>query len=135
MQRRKKREFEYFFQFYFHAIQLRRLFFVYPFLTKNILVLLDHLEKQTLISGYKIWNVQKIKVFLRYDPSKKMPLIQKFTLFSIRGRKRFISAFMLKSFVLHYPTSFALIGTKYGILSLQQCQKFNCGGELIFLLT
>jgi ribosomal protein S8 len=64
-----------------------------------------------------------------------MSLIHKITLFSIRGRKRFISASMLKSFILHHPTSFALIGTKYGILSLQQCQKFNCGGELILLLT
>jgi len=134
MQRRKKREIEHFFQFYSRAIQLRQLFFVYPSLTKNILILLDHLEKQALISGYKIWNVQKVKVFLRYDSSKKMPLIQAIKFFSMRGRKRFISALMLKSFVLHYPNSFALIGTKYGILSLQQCQKFNCGGELILLL-
>jgi ribosomal protein S8 len=131
IQKKRKREIEQFFHFYFRAVHIRQLFFTYPFLTQNILGVLNHLEKQGIISGYHILNVQRVKVFLHYDVSRNIPLIQNIMFFSSRGRKRFISAQTLKSFVQHYPNSFVLIGTKYGILNLSQCQKLNCGGKLI----
>jgi ribosomal protein S8 len=135
IQKKRKHEIEQFFHFYYHAIQIRQLFFIYPFLTQNILVVLNHLEKQTIISGYHILNVQKVKIFLHYDVSRNIPLAQSIIFFSSRGRKRFISVKLLKAFAQHYPNSFVLIGTKYGILNLSQCQKLNCGGELILSIT
>jgi len=131
MQKKRKKELEHFFYFYSSAVQKQKLSFFYPFLTQNLLIILNYLEKEAIIAGYYIQNMQKVKIFLRYQISKNIPLIKKIIFFSYRGRKRFLPVKMFKSFMQYYPNSFTLVATKYGILNLKQCQELNCGGELI----
>jgi ribosomal protein S8 len=104
-------------------------------LTQNVFLLIKHLEKKNYISGYVVLNMHTIKIFFRYERTNRKLLFWQITFFSSREKKRFISAKILKFFRQYYPNTFALIGTKYGILSLEECQKLNCGGELILSIT
>jgi ribosomal protein S8 len=133
--RKKKDEFKYFFQLYMSAWKKKQLFFIYPFLTQNIFRLIKHLEKKNYISGYAVLNMHNVKIFFRYERTKQNILFPQITFFSSPEKKRFISARILKSFQQYYPNTVALIGTKHGILSLEECQKLNCGGELILSIT
>ena len=134
MQKRRKKEFEDFFQFYLGALKARQLFFIYPFLSEKILSVVYHLQKKAIIAGYFRLNKNNIKVFLRYDIAKNIPLFQKVSLSSSVGRKKCLSVKKLKTFTQYYPQVFTLISTKYGILTPQQCLQLNCGGELLLTI-
>jgi len=119
-----------------HAIKTKELFFLYTYLTPNILELVKCLEINSRIAGYHIVEGQdKIKIFLNYDLTKNEPLVQKIILFSSRGRKRIATRPMLNMFHYQYPHSLGIIGTRHGIMSSKECQTKNQGGEFIASIT
>ncbi len=72
-------------------------------------------------------SLSEMQIFLRYD-MKSLPAINDIFLFP---KCRYISIKTLKAFTNDYPLSFSLLNTRFGILDMEECQKKNCGGELI----
>lgn len=109
------------------SYQKKKRFFTYPVITSNLLTILINLQKNSLILGYHQISNQEIKIFLRYD-LQSLPAITQIFFFP---PLRYVTVRMLKKFVNDYPYTLGLVQTRYGILTVSECQKRNCGGELI----
>lgn len=135
-QEKKRLELQKFFRAYIQAIKTKSLFFVYPFLTINIIQTLQCLEKDSRIAGYHL-NMEKrsAKVFLNYEMSKNELLTQRVVFFSTRGRRRVATVDMLRLFHYQYPHSLAILGTSAGLMTSKECYAKNCGGEFIVSIT
>jgi ribosomal protein S8 len=125
------KELKYFFILLKNAYQKKKKFFTYPMVTANLLTVLVNLQKKSLILGYYQLNNQEVKIFLRYDMQSLPAITQIFILPPLR----YITVRMLNKFVNDYPYSLGLISTRYGILTVSECKKKNCGGELIVSIT
>ena len=109
------------------AYQKKQKFFLYPFQHRNLLLILKKLQEKSLILNYCHVDMTTLQVSLRYD-MRSLPAIQNIFLFP---KSRFISIKTLKALTNDYPLSLSLVNTKFGILDTSECQKKNCGGELI----
>lgn len=112
------------------AYQKKQKVLIYPFPNPNLLVILRKLQEKGLILGY-YKNLMEIQVFLRYD-MQSLPAINTIFFFP---KCRYIPLKKIKSFTNDYPLSLSLLNTQFGILDLNECQKKNCGGELIVTIT
>jgi len=125
-----------FFQTYLIAIQSKRSFFVYPRLNSILIDLLKCLEKDSRLNGYQILpDEQKVKIFLNYESAKNRPLSQKIRFYSSQGRKRIMTIKMLQHFKTQYPNSLAIMNTSRGLMNLNECLFYHCGGEFIVSIT
>jgi len=125
-----------FFQTYLIAIQSKRSFFVYPILNSTLIALLQCLEKDSRLNGYQVlFGEQKVKIFLNYDSAKNRPLNQKVRFYSSQGRKRMITVKMLQHFKNQYPNSLAILNTPRGLMNLNECLFYHCGGEFVVSIT
>jgi ribosomal protein S8 len=109
------------------AYQKKKRFFTYPVITPNLLITLMNLQKNSLILGYHQVSNQEIKIFLRYD-MQSLPAITQVFFFP---PLRYVTSRMLHKFVNDYPYALGLVQTRYGILTVAECQKRNCGGEFL----
>ena len=120
-----------FFELYSHALRSKALFFVYPFVNETIIRLLNLLLKNSRIAGYQVLvKEEKIKVFLISDPTTN----QKPIFYSLQGRKRIVTAEMLRKFKYQYPHALVLVETKQGLMDIEDCLRFRCGGEFLVSL-
>lgn len=125
-----------FFQTYLIAIQSKRSFFIYPRLNSTLINLLQCLEKDSRLSGYQVLpEKQQIKIFLNYDSTQNKPLSQKIKFYSSQGRKRMVTVKMLQQFKNQYPNSLVIVNTTRGLMNLNECLFYHCGGEFIVSLT
>ena len=132
----KKFSMQSFFQTYLIAIQSKRSFFVYPILNSTLIDLLQCLEKDSRLNGYQIlFGGQKVKIFLNYDFVKNKTLNQKVRFYSSQGRKRMITVKMLQHFKSQYPNSLAILNTPRGLMNLNECLFYHCGGEFVVSIT
>lgn len=113
------------------AYQKKQKFFIYPFQNPQLFLILKKLQEKSLIGSYFFRNSFEIQIFLRYDV-QNLPVIRNLFLFP---KNRYISLRKLKSFTNDYPFSLSLLNTKFGILDTNECQKKNCGGELIVTIS
>jgi ribosomal protein S8 len=105
-------------------------------LNSTIIDLLQCLEKDSRLSGYQVlFDEQKVKIFLNYDSAKKRPLSQKVRFYSSQGRKRMITVKMLQRFKNQYPNSLVILSTFRGLMNLNECLFYHCGGEFIVSIT
>lgn len=114
-----------------NAYKKKQKFFIYPSKNEHLIVILKKLQENSFIASYVFGNEEFIEVFLRYD-LQNLPAINYLFLLP---EKRFISSKQLKLLKNDYPLSLSLINTKFGILDTKECQKKNCGGELIVIIT
>jgi ribosomal protein S8 len=132
----KKFSMQSFFQTYLIAIQSKRSFFVYPMFNSTLIDLLQCLEKDSRLSGYQVLlSEQKVKIFLNYDSAKNRPLNQKVRFYSSQGRKRMITVKMLQHFKNQYPNSLVILSTSRGLMNLNECLFYHCGGEFVVSIT
>lgn len=113
------------------AYQKKQKVLIYPSKNNNLLIILKKLQEKGLILGYSHLNISEIQVFLRYD-MQSLPAINTIFFFP---KCRYISIKKLKAFTNDYPLSLSLLNTQFGILDINECQKKNCGGELIVTIT
>jgi|SRR6185437_4090298 ribosomal protein S8 len=133
---KKRFELQKFFRAYTQARKIKSLFFRYPFLTTNIIQILQCLEKESYIAGYHMnREKQSVTVFLNYEMSKNEPLRQKIVFFSIRGQKRVATVEMLRLFHYQYPYSLVILSTSTGLMTSKECLAKNCGGEFVVSIT
>lgn len=118
---------QFFFQLLKTAYQKKQKFFNYSSKNPKIFVILKKLQEKSLIQGFYQINPSELQIFLRYD-MKSLPAINHIFLFP---KCRYISTKTLKAFTNDYPFAFSLLNTRFGILDIEECQKKNCGGELI----
>jgi ribosomal protein S8 len=132
----KKFSMQNFFQTYLIAIQSKRSFFIYPLVNSTLIDLLQCLEKDSRLNGYQVLrSEQKVKIFLNYDSAKNKPLNQKIRFYSSQGRKRMITVKMLQRFKVQYPNSLAILSTTRGLMNLNECIFYHCGGEFVVSIT
>lgn len=113
------------------AYQKKQKVLIYPSTNNNLLSILKKLQEKGLILGYVQRNLMEMQIFLRYD-MQSLPAINTIFFFP---RCRYISLKQIQAFSNDYPLSLSLLNTKFGILDLHECQKKNCGGELIVTIT
>lgn len=113
------------------AYQKKQKVLFYPAINQNFLVILKKLQEKGLILGYSQRSLTEIQVFLRYD-MQSLPAINTVFFFP---KCRYISLKQIIAFKNDYPLSLSLLNTQFGILDLNECQKKNCGGELIVTIT
>lgn len=109
------------------AYQKKQKFFLYPENNPTLLLILKKLQENSFILGYVPKNNFEIQIFLRYD-ARSLPAINALFLFP---KSRSVSKKLLNAIKNDYPFSFSLLHTQFGILDMNECQKKNCGGELI----
>lgn len=109
------------------SYQKKQKFFNYSSQNNHLLTILKKLQENSLILGYFHLNVAELQIFLRYD-LQSLPAINQIFLFP---KNRYISTKKIKALMNDYPLSLSLLHTQFGILDLKECQKKNCGGELI----
>jgi ribosomal protein S8 len=109
------------------AYQKKQKFFIYASNNPKFFVILQKLQAKSLIQGFSQKNLSEIQIFLRYD-MKSLPAINNIFLFQ---KCKYISIKTLKAFTNDYSLSFSLLNTRFGLLDTEECQKKNCGGELI----
>jgi ribosomal protein S8 len=96
--------------------------------------ILKILQKKHLIVGYTKNNPDNlVKIFLRYD-IKGVCVIQEIKTVSSIRQRRIISVKQIKAFLNDYPYAVALIRTRRGILSLNECWNHRIGGEFLVYL-
>lgn len=122
-----KEKYKNFFLLLKTAYQKKQKFFIYHANNPKVLLILKKLQEKSLIQGFSQVSLSELQIFLRYD-MKSLPAIQSIFLFP---KCRHISVKKLKSFANDYALSFSLLNTRFGILDLEECQKKNCGGELL----
>lgn len=76
-------------------------------------------------------TLKEMRIFLRYD-RQSLPAINTVFFFP---KCRYISLKKIKALTNDYPLSLSFLNTKFGILDFHECQKKNCGGELIVTIT
>jgi len=113
------------------AYQKKQKVLLYPSKNNNLLLILKKLQEKGLILGYSHKNIAELQVFLRYD-MQSLPAITTIFFFP---KCRYISIKELKAFTNDYPLSLSFLNTQFGILDINECQKKNCGGELIVTIT
>ena len=125
-----------FFNAYLSALKSKALFFVYPLSSsKTTNTVLKSLEKNSRIAGYKFCpQNQNVKIFLSYDLTQNKPLIPRIIHYSLQGRTCTANFLHLQKFRMQNPNSFTLIGTHRGILELQSCLFYKCGGKFLISL-
>ena len=127
--------FKSFFRAYLNAMHSKALFFVYPSWNSSVANLLKCLEKDSRIAGYHILEEDSaVKVFLNYDLTKNVPLVQKTNFYSSQGRKRVVTVEILQKFHTLNPNSLAIISTHKGLMSVADCLLHRCGGEFLVSL-
>jgi len=87
-----------------------------------------HLYIQGYVQSYKILNMNKIFVTLRYFFNK--PLLNKLTVLFKYFKSRFLR---LKDLIKLSPKKFTLfLSTNKGLLTLEECKKMRIGGKPLF---
>jgi ribosomal protein S8 len=125
------KEIKNFFRLLQSAYKKKKKFFVYPFVTSRLLSVLSILQQSAFILGYYQINNREIQIYLRYD-AQSLPVLNSIYFFP---SLRYVTVKMLKRFANDYPYSLLLVNTRYGVLNNKDCQKQNCGGELIIAIS
>ena len=95
----------------------------------NILKLL---YEHGFIQSLKVnFNTSKITIHLRYFENKR--LINDLKFFSIPSHHQFISFTELS--LINDKKNFILFTTNKGLLTLEQCKKFQVGGKMLFSIS
>jgi ribosomal protein S8 len=97
--------------------------------SKVVIKVLDALWDDKIIIGYRILNKNFIKIYLKFNNSGD-PLIKKLDLISLSGRRRYISAFDMKTYHMK-KNIFFILSTTAGVLGHNRAYHKNLGGELL----
>jgi ribosomal protein S8 len=108
--------------------QLAKKSFIFKKQTKISQIYLKFLWFHGYILGYSIIN-NKIKINLKYYKNK--PTIKQFKLISKPTKNLYISIKNLWKLKSH---NFLIFSTNLGLKSLNDCQKNNLGGKLLFII-
>jgi small subunit ribosomal protein S8 len=94
--------------------------------------LLDILEEEGYISGYKTSKIspEMFEVFLKYKSKK--PAINKIIIISKPSKRIYIS--IKEVWKLNTGFGLAILFTPRGIISCRQARRFNVGGEILCIL-
>jgi len=95
--------------------------------TKLCASFLNILWNEGFILGYKIdkHNKQTFKIFLKYKNNK--PVITSMQALSKPGKRIYYNTKQL--WKINATKGFLIISTNKGLLSIDECKKFNIGGE------
>jgi small subunit ribosomal protein S8 len=106
--------------------QLVKHLFIYEKTKKNCEIFLKILWKEGFILGYSLQkNNNLIKIFLKYNKNK--PTINNIKFLTRPGRKIYLTTKQI--WKIETTENLIIFSTNKGFKTLDECKKFNLGGE------
>jgi len=103
---------------------------VYVVYDKTLISILKILYKEGLIQSFNVFSETKaIKIFLRYSINQTSFLNLKFL--STPSRLVYVTSYQLLK--INIKSSFVVVSTSQGILTLVDCKRRHLGGQMLFL--